>query len=68
MSVTAHIDATGLNTLPYLSTHIEFDTPSQRRPLWRSGGILAYYARGRGFDCRTSANICVHEHICLYCV
>jgi hypothetical protein len=29
-------------------------------------GILAYYARGRGFP--HSANICVHEHVCSYWV
>jgi hypothetical protein len=29
-------------------------------------GLLSYYARGRGFP--HSANICVHEHVCLYWV
>jgi hypothetical protein len=29
-------------------------------------GIFAFYERGRGFP--HSANICVHEHVCLYLV
>jgi hypothetical protein len=31
-------------------------------------GTLADYARGRGFDSLHSANICVHEQVCLYWV
>jgi hypothetical protein len=39
-----------------------------RRPMWRSGGNTRLLRKRSRVQFPHSANICVHEHVCLYWV